>query len=159
MLRSRLASKVLAWALLCPAGLFGQSRLALLKAAPQRRVMPRIVHPKAPQPEPCWKVAGISPEVMARRRSIEQETRERVRQICADSSTSDQQKHQEIREVRKTAAQEIQGLTTPEQREAVKQCTQERAEQHAAAHPVARAPHPSAPNAHPGPSGPCSGIG
>ena len=145
--------------LFCPAGLFGQSKIALLKPPPQRRVTPRIVQPKAPQPEPCWKVAGISPEVMARRRSIEQETRERVRQICADSSTTDQQKRQEIRKLRKAAAEEIQGLTTPEQREAVKQCNQERAQQHAATHPVAGAPHSPAPNAHPRPSGPCSSIG
>jgi len=28
-----------------------------------KKTLPKTVHAKPPQPEPCWKVAGISPEV------------------------------------------------------------------------------------------------
>jgi hypothetical protein len=129
-----------------------------LSQAVQRKPAPKVVRPKAPQPEPCWKVAGISPEAMARRRSIEQETHERVRQICADSSLSDQQKREQIRAVRQAANQEILGLTTQEQRAALKQCNQERAEEHAAAHPPTHLPRPASPNPRPRPAGPCGDM-
>lgn len=132
--------------------------LGQLSQAVQRKTASKVVRPKAPQPEPCWKVAGISPEAMARRRSIEQETHERVQQICADSSLSDEQKREQIRAVRQAANQDILGLTTPEQRAALKQCNQERAKEHAAAHPVAPLPRPALPNPHPHPTGPCGDM-
>lgn len=132
--------------------------LGKLDKAAQRRSIPKAVHPKAPQQEPCWKVAGISPDVIARRRAIAQETQSRVRQICADSSLSDQQKRQEIRRVRQAANEESQNLATPEQRAAVKQCNQERAAAHAHPHPVARLPRPTMPRPEPHPTGPCGEL-
>lgn len=132
--------------------------LGKLGKAAQRRSIPKAVHPKAPQPEPCWKVAGISPDVIARRRAIAQETQARVRQICADSSLSDQQKRQEIRRVRQAASEESQNLVTPEQRAAVKQCNQERAAAHAHPHPVARLPRPGIPRPEPHATGPCGEL-
>jgi len=123
-----------------------------------KKSLPKTVHAKAPQPEPCWKVAGISPEVIARRRGIEQETQARVRQVCADPSLSDQQKRQEIRRLRQAASQESLSLTTPEQRAAVKQCNEERAAQHAHPHPVAHLPRPVIPNPRPHPTGPCGNM-
>lgn len=131
---------------------------ARLSSAVQRRSVAKVVHPKTPQPEPCWKVAGISPEAMDRRRSIEQETHERVRQICGDSSLSDQQKREQIQATRQAANQEILGLTTQEQRAALKQCNQERAEEHAATHPATHLPRPASPNPHPRPAGPCGDM-
>ncbi len=170
-----MATSKLAFALLAPVllalsylmGEWAQAAAAPLPLPPialqQRKVLrslgkkslPRGVHAKAPQPEPCWKVAGISPEVIARRRSIEQETQARVRQICADSSLSDQQKRQEIRRLRQAASQESLSLTTLEQRAAMKQCNEERAAQHAHPHPVAHLPRPVMPNPRPHPTGPC----
>lgn len=132
--------------------------LGKLGKAAQRRSLPKAVRPKAPQPEPCWKVAGISPDVIARRRAITQETQARVRQICADSSLSDQQKRQEIRRVRQAASAESQNLVTPEQRAAVKQCNQERAAAHAHPHPVVRLPRPGIPRPEPHPTGPCGEL-
>lgn len=132
-----------------------QRRIGQPAQTVQYRPLQRVAHPKPPQPEPCWKVAGISQETMARRRSIEQQTHQRVRQICANSSLSDQQKREQIQEVRKAANEEILGLTTPEQRAALKQCNQERAQQHAASHPAAQLPRPLVSNPHPHPGGPC----
>jgi hypothetical protein len=114
---------------------------AVLKTAPRR-----------PQQEPCWKEAGISPEAIARQKTIVQETQARVREICA-SSAPDEEKRQQIRDVRRAANQEIQGLTTPERRAALKQCNQQRAEQRG--HSVARLPRPAMPNARPQATGPC----
>jgi hypothetical protein len=166
------AFALLATVLLASSWLMGESAQGAVAFPPrpialqQRKVirsfgkksLPKTVHAKAPQPEPCWKVAGISPEVIARRRGIEQETQARVRQVCADPSLSDQQKRQEIRRLRQAASQESLSLTTPEQRAAVKQCNEERAAQHAQPHPVAHLPRPVMPNPRPHPTGPCGEI-
>src|SRR5262249_29476879 len=47
--------------------------------------------------EPCWEQAGISKSVMEQRRSIQESTRSRVREVCSEPNLSEQQKREKIR--------------------------------------------------------------
>ncbi len=82
----------------------------------------RVGRQTAPKQPPCWQEAGISKSSMERRHAIEQETRARVESVCADPALNDQQKRQEIRQIRQQAHQEEQGLITPQQQQALREC-------------------------------------
>ncbi|HEY6350177.1 MAG TPA: hypothetical protein VI636_12290 [Candidatus Angelobacter sp.] len=87
--------------------------------------------------EPCWKVAGVSPAALQQRRGIEQNVRSQVATVCADSSLTAQQRHAKIHEIHAQAQQQMQGLITPEQQEALKSCRASRGEGKETAHPAA----------------------
>jgi hypothetical protein len=87
-------------------------------------VAPRV----APRPRqiPCWEEAGISKAAIEQRRQIERSTRAEVEAVCAESGLTAQQRHEKIREIRQRAKQEMEGLISPQQQEALKACQQER---------------------------------
>ncbi len=82
---------------------------------------------QAAHEKPCWEVAGISKSAIAERRRIEQETRSQVQSMCNDSSLNEQQKREQIREIRQQSHQQIEALISPQQQEALKACQKERA--------------------------------
>jgi len=136
--------------------------LTLLLAAPgsaQTRIIPphgRIGttapngHIAAARPEPCWQEAGISKSAIEQRRQIERNMQAEIQSVCNDSSLPPEQKREKIRQLHRQAHQRMEGLISPQQREALKACQQQRA----AAHP----PHPGL-GTHPGVSrGPCGEI-
>ena len=84
--------------------------------------------PRRGQNRPCWQQAGVSQSVMQQRRSLEQNTRSEIESVCADSSLSQQQKHQKIQQIHAQARQQIQGMMTPQQEEALKSCRAQRGE-------------------------------
>lgn len=86
---------------------------------------------KAAHPEPCWEEAGIPKSVIEQHRQIERNTRAEIQFVCNDSSLTPEQKREKIRQLHQQAHQQMQGLITPQQREAMKACQQQRA----AAHP------------------------
>jgi len=101
---------------------------------------------KHPKQEPCWEVAGISKSVIEERRSIERQAHQEVEAVCADSALSPQQKRQEIRQIHQREKEQIDAIISPEQREALRSCQQERSAGHVG-------------GGHPGvPRGPCGEI-
>jgi hypothetical protein len=93
----------------------------------------RPVPPTAPGPtarparqEPCWEVAGISKSAMQQRRALTQQARQEVEGVCANSSLSIQQKRQQIQEIHQRERQQIDGLITPAQQEAMRSCQEAR---------------------------------
>lgn len=72
--------------------------------------------------EPCWQQAGIARDTIEKRRSIEQSAHSQVEAVCSDSSLTQQQKHQKIREIHAQTQQQLQGLITPQQEETLKSC-------------------------------------
>jgi len=76
--------------------------------------------------EPCWEVAGVSKSAMQQRRLIAQQTRQEVEAVCANASLSAAQKQQRIREIRQQERQQIQGLISPAQEEAMRACRVQR---------------------------------
>jgi len=107
-------------------------------------------HIAAARPEPCWQEVGISKSVIEQRHAIERNTHAEIQSICNDSSLTTEQKHEKIHQLHRQAHQEMEALITPQQREALKACHQQRA--------AARLPRPDS-GTHPGLSrGPCGEI-
>ncbi len=72
--------------------------------------------------EPCWEQAGISQQAIAQRRSLEQSARTQIHAVCSDASLTPQQRREKIRGIREQTQQQVQGLFTPQQLEALKAC-------------------------------------
>lgn len=94
--------------------------------------------------EPCWQQVGIAKSAIEQRAAIARETKMQVEAVCADSSSTPQQRQQKIREIRMQARQRMEGLITPQQQEALMACQKERS-----------ASHPAAPTVHHASLGPC----
>lgn len=75
---------------------------------------------------PCFKQAGVSDETWQKIKDIHKSTHQQVVGICENTSLSPQQKRQQVRDARQQAEQQVHGLLTSQQQEAVKQCRQER---------------------------------
>lgn len=76
--------------------------------------------------EPCWQVAGVSQTVWRQRLEVERQTRVEVEGVCANNSLSPAQKHEQIRQLRERERQQLEGLITPAQKEAMQACRQKR---------------------------------
>lgn len=79
-----------------------------------------------PHPEPCWKQAGVSKGAIEQRRSLQQTARSEVESVCANSSLTQQQRHQQIRAIRERTRQQLDSLISPQQREAIRTCEEAR---------------------------------
>lgn len=75
---------------------------------------------------PCFKQAGVSDDTWQKIMDVHKSTHQQVVGICENTSLNPQQKRQQIREARQQAEQQVHGLLTPQQQDAVKQCRQER---------------------------------
>jgi hypothetical protein len=92
--------------------------------------LPPVRNPRAtgtnpagrPKQEPCWQVAGISKASMEQRRALQRQTKAEVESVCANSSLTLQQKREEIRAIHERERQQVNGLITPQQEEAMKSC-------------------------------------
>lgn len=78
--------------------------------------------------QPCWQQAGVSQAVMQKRRQIEESTRAQVESVCQDSSLSQQQKQEKIRQLRQEGRKQMEALVTPQQMQAVESCRSQRRE-------------------------------
>ena len=85
---------------------------------------PRTVHAKQ---EPCWQQVGISKDVIDQRDAIQQDTHSQVQSVCADTSLTERQKKQKIREIHQEAKQKMSGLISEEQQQQIEACHKERA--------------------------------
>jgi Spy/CpxP family protein refolding chaperone len=59
---------------------------------------------------------------MEQHKSIQQNIHSQVQSVCADTSLSDQQKREKIRDIRKAGHQQMEALLTPEQRSQLESC-------------------------------------
>ena len=99
-----------------------------------------------PKQPPCWQEAGISKATMEERRSIQERRRAEIEEVCSQTSLTDQEKMQRIREINQAAKQQLAGLITPEQEEKLKACNKGRTSS-----------HPASGTSHTG--GPCAQFG
>jgi len=95
---------------------------------PIRPVPPTASGPtaKPARVEPCWEIAGVSKAAMQQRRATTQQARQQVEAVCANSALSMQQKRQQIQQIRQRERQQIDGIITPAQQEAMRSCQEER---------------------------------
>lgn len=82
--------------------------------------------PGHPRQEPCWQVAGVSRGAMQQVRAIRQQARQEIQAVCANSSLSMQQKRVQIREIHQKESQQVDGLISPAQQDAMRACQKER---------------------------------
>ena len=103
--------------------------------------------PASQKVEPCWEQAGISKSIMQQRRSIQESTRSRVREVCSEPSLSEQQKREKIREIHRAAQEKVNAMISPAERQQLEACQ--------------RGHHIGAPHAGGRPPGgdPCAGLG
>lgn len=90
--------------------------------------------PKPPRQEPCWEVAGVSKSAIEQRQAITQQARQEVDAVCANSSLSMLQKRQQIQQIHQREREQIDAIITPEQREAMRSCQEQRNPPHAGGH-------------------------
>jgi hypothetical protein len=133
MIRPRMTTpmtrlRLLNWALVLLFSLGMSSLVAptLLAQTAPVRVAPTL----RPHQQPCWQQAGISQSAMQQRRQIERTTHAQVQSVCADSSLSPQQKHEKIRQLHEQTRQQVEGLISPAQQQALRACQQERSAAH-----------------------------
>jgi hypothetical protein len=109
--------------------------------------VPPVVRPRQ---QPCWQQAGISQSAMQQRRHIEQSNLIQIQAVCSDSSLTPQQRHEKIHQIHEQTRQQIEGLISPAQQQALRACQQE----HSVAHGghIGGAPHGG------GGSGPCGEL-
>jgi hypothetical protein len=79
-----------------------------------------------PRQEPCWQVAGVSKSAIEQVRIVRQQARQEIQALCANSSLSVQQRRQQIREIHQKEKQQVEGLISAPQQEAMRACRQQR---------------------------------
>ncbi len=56
---------------------------------------------------PCWKQAGMTPDMVNQRWKIEDQQKLNIAAVCTDASTSPQQKHDKIEQIHANTAQAV----------------------------------------------------
>jgi len=84
----------------------------------------------------CWKQVGVSPSAMEQRRAIMEGARTKTQSVCKDDSLTPQQKKEQIHQIHQEAAQQAEGLISPEQHEALKKCEHEQSASNGGTHPA-----------------------
>ena len=108
--------------LLTPAMLLAQEQ----SAPPSEAPAPGAQAGRRGGEPPCFKQAGVSDETWHKIMDIHKTTHQQVVSICENSSLSGQQKREQVRQAFQQTEQQVHGLLTPQQQDAVKQCRQER---------------------------------
>jgi len=75
---------------------------------------------------PCWRVAGISPEMVNQRWKIEDDAKTKISGVCNDPPLGPDQKHSKINEIKAQADEAITRLIPSSQLSAFRQCQAER---------------------------------
>lgn len=100
--------------------------LAAQTASPP--ISPRPTTPRTARQSPCWQQAGVSRSAIEQRRQIEENIHGQVESVCSDSSLTPQQKQEKIRQLHQEAQQQVQGLVSPQQEQALRSCREKRGE-------------------------------
>lgn len=74
----------------------------------------------------CWQQAGVPPDAAREGREIERKTHAQVMAVCNDPSLNDQQKREQIHQLRAQALEQVKALVTQEQAQEYKSCMAER---------------------------------
>ena len=80
---------------------------------------------------PCWRLAGISPEMINKRWHIEDNAKGKISVVCTDPALNAEKKHEKIQEINGQTEQEIAKIIPAKQLEAFKSCQAERDQEQA----------------------------
>lgn len=74
---------------------------------------------------PCWRQAGMTPDMVNQRWKIEDEQKGKIAEVCTEPSTSAQQKHDKIEQIHVETDQAIARLIPGKELQAFNQCQAE----------------------------------
>lgn len=77
---------------------FGQSPAAPEESAPESKMAARRARLYSAGP-PCWRQAGMTPDMVNQRWHIEEQQKMQIAQACTEPSTSAQQKQEKIQQI------------------------------------------------------------
>src|SRR5215472_3871084 len=80
----------------------------------------------AERQKPCWRLAGIAPELVNQRWHIEDNAKGKINAVCTDPALTAEKKRQKIHEINEQTEQEIAKIIPAKQLEAFKACQAER---------------------------------
>jgi hypothetical protein len=70
----------------------------------------------------CWQQAGVPPDIAREGMEIERKIHAQVMAVCNDPSLNNQQKHEQIHQLRAQGMEQVKGLVTEQQAEAYRSC-------------------------------------
>ncbi len=85
----------------------------------------RPVYHRARVQTPCWKQAGMTPDMVNRRWHIEDEQKVKIARVCTEPSTSAQQKHDKIDQIHADTDHAIAQLIPTQELKAFNKCQAE----------------------------------
>ena len=93
-------------------------------ASPVTRAQPapRVHRRLARRQTPCWRTAGIAPELINREWEIHDDAHGKINEVCSDATLTAEQKLAKIREIDQEAEQEIAKLIPTKQLEMYRTC-------------------------------------
>ena len=104
---------------------FAQSPAANPDSTPEAQVAPRSTRAQRHGP-PCWREAGMTADMVNRRWSIEDQQKVKIAQVCAEPSTSAEQKHDKIQQIHADTDRAIGQLIPAKELAAFNKCQAER---------------------------------
>lgn len=113
-----------------PVGRSWQSSPTATQSAPQatsESAKPQAVPPGPHRASPpCWRVAGIAPQLVNQRWHIEDNAKVKISAVCTEPALSPEKRRDKIQEINRQAEQEIAKIIPAKQLEAFKACQAER---------------------------------
>jgi hypothetical protein len=101
--------------------------------------------------QPCWQQAGVTRSALQQRRQIAENMHSQIESVCANTSLTAQQRHQQIQQIREQAQSRMSGLVSASQMESIRSCRAQRGEAGSAQHHGGMGPCGEMPmNGHPG---------
>lgn len=110
-----------------PVGRSWQSSPTAAQPAPQatsESASPRRAN--AQRQTPCWRVAGIAPQLVNQRWHIEHNAEGKISAVCTEPTLSAEKRREKIQEINLQAEQEIAKIIPAKQLEAFKACQAQR---------------------------------
>ena len=80
---------------------------------------------RVPRGNPCWKQAGMTPDMVNQRWHLEDQQKIKIAQVCSESSTSPQQKHDKIEQIHADTDHAIAQLIPTKELAAFNRCQAE----------------------------------
>ena len=80
---------------------------------------------------PCWRVAGIAPQLVNQRWHIEDNAKGRINAVCTDPALTAEKRREKIQEINAQTEQEFAKIIPAKQLEAFKACQAERDQERA----------------------------
>lgn len=99
---------------------------------PQPQGPPPGSHRAHPRPTPCWRVAGLSPEIVNQRWKIDDDAKTKISAVCTDNALSAQQKTDKIHQINAEKDQEFAKITPADKLATLNTCQAQRDRENAA---------------------------